>query len=179
MLSFGNFNIQPIKSEDYWNICNFVNANEDRLKRYFPETLQQNTTPDLAKIFVEKKVKAFGLKEEFLFTLKQNHLKQISGLIYLKDINWNKKHGEFAYCIDYNLEGQGTTTKAIKLLSDYAFENLNLKTLQIIAHKTNLASIKVAESCNFTWIKTLEKEHTPPGENALDMELYELYDEIE
>ncbi|MFL1010664.1 GNAT family N-acetyltransferase [Flavisericum labens] len=179
MLSFGDFNIQPIQIEDYWNICNFVVANENRLKRYFPKTLQQNSTPDLSKIFVEKQVKQFELKEEFLFTLKYNHSKTISGLIYLKAIDWHKKQAEFAYCIDYNFEGQGITTKSIKLLSDYAFKKLNLRTLQIIVHKTNSASIKVAENCNFTWIKTLEKEHAPPGGNALDMELYELYDEIE
>ena len=55
----------------------------------------------------------------------------------------------------------------------YAFENLELKTLQIIAHKTNISSVRVAEKSNFTWVKTLSKSFTPPGKEALDMELYE------
>ena len=101
------------------------------------------------------------------------------GLIYIKKLNWTKKEGEFAYCIGYEYEGKGITTKAIKILSNHAFDTLNLKTLQIIVHPSNKPSIKVAENCNFTWIKTLEKEHTPPGEKPLDMELYELYNEME
>lgn len=59
----------------------------------------------------------------------------------------------------------------------FAFDNLNLKTLQIIAHKTNLGSVKVAEKNGFIWKKTLLNEFTPTNEVPLDMELYELYNE--
>ncbi|MCB4807386.1 GNAT family N-acetyltransferase [Tamlana sp. 62-3] len=169
------FEIHTISEKDAWSICDFVSANEDRLKRYFPLTLAQNLTPDLAQLFVAKKVKEFNAKKEFLFTLKPNNSKKIIGLIYLKALNWNTKQGEFAYAIDYNFEGKGMISKAIKFLSQYAFQEFKLETLQIIVHHTNIASIKVAENCKFTWIKTLEKEHTPPGENPLDMELYEFY----
>ncbi|SHI68441.1 GNAT family N-acetyltransferase [Algibacter luteus] len=178
-LNFDSYCISPIQPKDGWKICNFVVANEDRLKRYFPKTLEQNLTPDLANIFVAKKVKQFENKGEFLFTLKTNDSNQLVGLIYIKKLNWTKKEGEFAYCIGYEYEGKGITTKAIKILSNHAFDTLNLKTLQIIVHPSNKPSIKVAENCNFTWIKTLEKEHTPPGEKPLDMELYELYNEME
>lgn len=176
---FDTFYIEPIQIQDAWNICNFVTANEDRLKRYFPKTLEQNLTPDLSKIFAEKKVKQFKLKQEFLFTIKENQTNNLIGLVYLKSLDWGKKQGEFAYCIHYESEGKGITSQAIEALSKHAFETVGLETLQIIVYKTNYGSVKVAENCNFTWIKTLEKEHTPPGETSLDMELYELYKEIE
>ncbi|WP_396602698.1 GNAT family N-acetyltransferase [Algibacter sp. R77976] len=178
-LNFGSYRITPIHPKDGWSVCNFAVANEDRLKRYFPKTLEQNLTPDLSNIFVDKKTKQFESKEEFLFTLKENESHKLVGLVYIKELNWDTKQGEFAYCIDYNVEGKGVTTEAVKLLSEYAFETLSLKALQIIVHKSNLGSIKVAENNNFTWIKTLKNEHTPPGEQPLNMELYELYKEIE
>ena len=178
-LNFDTYHISPINLQDPWSLCNFVVSNEERLKRYFPKTLEKNLTPDLSKIFTEKKVKQFQSKEEFLFTLKENESNNLIGLIYLKSLDWKKKHGELAYCIDYNYEGKGITTNAIQILSDHAFDKIGLITLKAIVHKSNLASIKVAENCNFTWIKTLEKEHTPPGELPLDMELYELYNEFE
>ncbi|WP_298237127.1 GNAT family N-acetyltransferase [uncultured Algibacter sp.] len=178
-LNFGSYHITPIQPKDGWNICNFAVANEDRLKRYFPKTLEQNLTPDLSNHFVSKKVKQFEAKEEFLFTLRENESRKLVGLVYIKEINWIKKQGEFAYAIDYNVEGKGLATDAIKHLSDYAFETLGLETLQIIVHKSNLGSLKVAEKNNFTWIKTLKNEFTPPGEAPLNMELYELYKEIE
>ena len=179
MLSFDSFNIEPIQTQDAWNICNLIIANEDRFKRFFPLTLKENLTPDLSKIFTDKKVKEFNLKEEFLFTIKEKATNQLVGLVYLKELDWTKKQGEFAYCIHYEFEGKGITTNVVELLSEYAFKDLNLETLQIIVHKSNIASIKVAENCNFTWIKTLKKGFTPPGEKPLDMELYELYKEIE
>lgn len=178
-LNLGSYYISPVVLRDAWKICNFTVANEDRLKRYFPKTLQQNLTPDLSNIFVEKKVKQFANKEEFLFTIKKNETNALMGLVYLKELDWVKKQGEFAYCIDYNVEGQGITTKAITVLSEYAFQDLGLETLQIIVHKDNFGSLKIAENCNFTWIKTLEKGFTPPEDEALDMELYELYKDIE
>ncbi|WNH08549.1 GNAT family N-acetyltransferase [Thalassobellus suaedae] len=178
-LNFGNFYIEPIQIKDAWSLCNFIVSNEDRLKRYFPKTLEQNLTPTLSNIFVEKKIKQFNLKEEFLFTIKENETNQLVGLVYIKELNWTKKQGEFAYCIDYSFEDKGITTHAIKILSDYAFDEIGLKTLQIIVYKTNIASIKVAENCNFIRKRTLENEFTPSGEKAIDMELYELYSEIE
>jgi len=179
MLNLDNYIISPIAATDGWRVCNFIVANEDRLKRYFPKTLEQNLTPDLSNIFVEKKEKQFQAKEEFLFTIKTKEPYKLMGLVYIKAIDWTKKQGEFAYAIDYNIESKGVMTEAVKQLSDYAFDHLNLETLQIIVHKSNIGSIKVAENCNFTHIKTLKNEHTPPGENPLDMELYELYKAIE
>lgn len=178
-LNFGSYHITPIHPKDGWSICNFAVANEDRLKRYFPKTLEQNLTPDLSNTFVAKKIKKFENKEEFLFTLKENESNKLVGLFYIKEVDWTKKQGEFAYAIDYNVEGKGLTTETVKQLSDYAFETLGLETLQIISHKSNIGSIKVAENSNFTWIKTLKNEFTPPGENPLNMELYELYKDIE
>jgi ribosomal-protein-alanine N-acetyltransferase len=171
----GGFEINPVHEGDAWKICNLIVANEDRFKRYFPKTLEQNLTPTLSQIFVEKKVKQFQNKTEFLFTLKHTKSRQLIGLIYIKELDWTTKQGEFAYCIDYNFKGQGIMTKAINALSKHAFENLGLRTLQIIVHKDNLASVNVAKSNGFLWQSTLINEYTPPNESPLNMELYELY----
>lgn len=97
-LNFGSYSIVPIHPKDAWNICNFAVANENRLKRYFPKTLEQNLTPDLSNIFVEKKVKQFELKEEFLFTLRENESNTLVGLIYIKALDWTKKKRRICLC---------------------------------------------------------------------------------
>ncbi|MNT85361.1 hypothetical protein D3C72_2255210 [compost metagenome] len=65
-------------------------------------------------------------------------------------------------------------TKVVKEISNYAFNELTLKTLQIISHRTNFGSVKVAENSGFVWKRTLPNEFTPTNEEPLDMELYEL-----
>ena len=175
MLDIDDIEISPIKDTDAWKLCNFAVANEDRLKRFFPITLEQNLNPTLSGFFTQKKAKQFENKEEFLFTLKQKESRTLVGLVYIKDLHWVKKQGELAYCIGYPFEGQGITSKAVNTLSTYAFEILGLETLKIIVHKTNIPSVKVAEKCGYQWISTLTNAFTPNGEQPLDMELYELY----
>ena len=172
---FDGFEINTIHEGDAWKICDLMVANADRFKRYFPGTLAENLNPTLSKLFVEKKVKAFNTKKEFLFTLKHSETRELAGLIYIKEVDLNIKQGEFAYCIGYTFEGQGLTSKSVKALSKHAFETLGLETLQIIAHKDNISSVKVALNNGFEWQKTLENEFTPTGEAPLNMELYELY----
>lgn len=175
---FNGFEINPVHSGDAWKICDFCVVNEDRLKRFFPKTLEQNLNPTLSQIFVDQKVKQFQNRDEFLFTLKDSETRKLAALIYLKELDWQKKQGEFAYATDYNFEGQGLATKSIKVLSEYAFNSLELESLQIIAHKENLSSIKVATNNGFKWQKTLLNEFAPPNEHVLDMELYELSNRI-
>lgn len=175
LFDFDAYFIEPIAEKDAWKLCDFNIANAERLKRYFPKTLAQNRTPDLSQIFVSKKVKQFLEKEEFLFKLKEKEGRTIIGLVYIKEIDWDKKQAELAYCIGYQYAGRGWATQSVKALSNYAFSTLALRTLRIITHKTNLASVKVAENSGYIWRRTLLKEHTPPGEDTLDMELYELF----
>jgi len=168
-------NVFQIDQKDGWSICDFVCANENRLQLYFPITLEANLTPDLAKRFADIKYKEFEDKEEFLFTVKPENSRKVIGLVYIKELDWETGQGEFAYCIDYNYEGKGIASNIVDSLSNYAFESLQLKTLQIIVHETNLASIGVAKKCNFAWIKTLPEEYAPRGNKPMDMELYERY----
>ncbi len=175
MIRLDRLDIRPIEIKDAWSICNFAVANEHRMKRYFPITLEQNLTPDLSKRFAEIKSKEFANDKEYLFIVKPTDDKSVIALVYIKELDWDKKQGEFAYCVDYNWEGKGITTEIVRVLSDHAFKELGLEVLQIIVHKENTGSVRVAEKCNFTWQRTLKKEYTPPGESPLDMELYELY----
>jgi ribosomal-protein-alanine N-acetyltransferase len=172
---FDTFEINPIHSGDAWKVCNLCVANADRFKRYFPKTLEQNLNPTLSQLFVDTNAKHFQNKEVFLFTLKHSETRELAGLIYIKELDWEKKQGEFAYCIGYTFEGQGLISKAVKALSKHAFNDLGLETLQIISNKDNLGSVKVAINNHFEWQKTLINGFTPPGEQPLDMELYELY----
>lgn len=169
------FQIHSILLEDAKGINALMVTNANRFGRYFPGTLAQNTSLVLSETFAKNKRSSFKGKTEFLFTIKDNTTKQIIGLVYIKELDWTIKQGEFAYCMDANFGGKQIMSQAIEALTNYAFETLGLETLQIIAHKDNMPSVKVALNTSFKWVKTLLKEFTPNGEAPLDMELYERY----
>lgn len=170
---FDDFIIYPVQEKDAWRLCDFATINSDRLKKYFPKTLEQNLTPDLSRFFAIKKAKQFFNKEEYLFVLKERKNRTIIGLVYLKKLNSQNHQAELAYAISKTYTGTGYITKSVMKLSSWAFDQ-SFKTLQIIVNKENTKSIRVAENCGFVWKTTLLKEHKPPNEPTLDMELYEL-----
>ena len=175
MFESNTFYIEPLLLQDANSLHKLMVSNVEKFKQFLPKTLEQNLSLEASQKFVVDKVEKHLSKDEFLFTIKENYTHEIIGLVYIKEIDWSKKQGEFAYCISSQFEGKGWMSIAINKLSEYALANLKLKTLQIIAHKSNFASIKVAKNCNYVWKKTLKEEYTPPNGVPLDMELYELY----
>ncbi len=174
---FSNYFLRPLSQTDDFQLHQFIIGNQQRLKRYFPVTLSSNSTLEKTKEYITAKSEEIIEKVNFTFAIRENNSLQITGLIILKEIDWVKKQGEFAYCIGSQYEGKGVTSFAVREMTKFAFAELGLKTLQIIAHKSNLGSVKVALNNGFTWQRTLKNEFTPKDELPLDMELYELYNE--
>lgn len=166
--------IDYLKAEDALQLNKLLVSNTERFIRYLPKTLAANRTLESTRAYIKKKIEESREKKEYVFTIKDKYGIQIIGLIILKNLDWNLKQGEFAYCIDKKFKGKGRMSEAIKATSKYAVDNLGLKTLQIISHKSNLGSVSVAVSSGFIWKETLSEEFTPLNEAPLDMELYEL-----
>jgi ribosomal-protein-alanine N-acetyltransferase len=171
------FHIAPLETGDTKSLSRLMITNAERFKRYFPKTLSSNLTLEATGRYIESKIIEFEIKSGFTFAIKEKETQTIMGLVILKKVDWQTKQAEIAYCIGKEYERKGWVTKAVKAVSSYAFNELNLEILQIIAHKTNLASIKVAENNGFVWKRTLVDEFTPTYELSLDMELYEYTNE--
>lgn len=174
MIQINSFHIDFLKQEDAESLSEMMVSNSNRFNRYFPITLSKNLSLQDSEKYIIEKNKERETKSEYTFAIKESTSFKIAGIIILKEINWNIKKGEFAYCIDMNFENKGIMSKAILSVSKFAFDVIELDKLQIIVHKDNIGSTKVAQKSNFIWKKTLLNEYTPPNESPLDMELYEL-----
>lgn len=169
-----NFFINPLNSTDANQLNGFIVDNKERLKYYFPKTLSENSTLQKTKEYIDLKSKEIQQKTNFTFAIRSKNNNEIAGLIIIKKIDWTINQGEIAYCIGQKFEGKGITSFAVAEITKFAFDELKLNTLQIIAHKTNLGSVKVALNNNYIWQKTLKNEFTPTDKVPLDMELYQL-----
>ena len=170
------FTINHLNSTDANQLHKFISDNSEHLKYYFPKTLSDNETFEKSIEYIKVKNKEIAERTNFTYAIRNNDI-QIVGLIIIKKIDWNKKQGEFAYCIGSQFEGKGVTSFAVSEMTKFAFDDLGLTILQIIAHKTNLGSVRVAVNNGFVWQRTLLNEFTPTNGTPLDMELYELYNE--
>ncbi len=173
-ITFDNYSIAPIKEKDAWRICDFVVANEKRLKDFFPLTVKANLTPTLAELFTKEKEKQFEGKDEYLFTVKENTNRTIIGLVFIKELHRKAGQGELVYCLSYQYEGRGLMSQIASYIIQWAFDIAELETLQAIIHESNLGSRKVVKKNQFEYITTLQKEHQMSDGSIADMLLYEL-----
>lgn len=167
------FKIKPVKEADAKSIHHFMVKNKKRFELYFPKTLFDNISLSKSQIYAKTKEEEFRNKSSFVFAIKPLDSQQVIALIIIKDVRWDSKSAEIAYCMDEEFSGQGWTSLAVNYLTEFATKTLQLERIKIIAHKTNRASIKVAENCDYLWIKTLKNEYKPKNGVPLDMELYE------
>jgi len=160
--------------EDAQSLFHLMDSNAERFQLFLPKTLSQNRSLEDSKKYIERKRVEISSKSQFTFAIKENSSNEIAGLIIIKKIDYDTKQAEFAYCIGEEFGGKGLISKSISEVVKFSVNELGLKNFQIITHKTNEGSVKVALNNNFTWSETLISEFTPEGKLSLDMELYEL-----
>jgi ribosomal-protein-alanine N-acetyltransferase len=169
-----DFNLEPLVVKDASSLYSLMVSNVERFQLFLPKTLAQNMTLEDSRVYILKKNDEHKTKSQFTFAIKEKLTNSIAGLIILKNIHKDILQAEFAYCIGEQFAGKRLTSVAVSKVIQFANKELALSRFQIIAHKTNAGSAKVALNNNFTWSKTLIDEFTPEGQSSLNMELYEL-----
>jgi len=70
-------------------------------------------------------------------------------------IDWGSLRGEIGYWMGKADRGRGLTTRAVILLASWAFQSLELDTLQLFTMTDNAASERVAANAGFTLVETM------------------------
>ena len=122
--SSDTFYIEHLQYDDALHLNKLLVSNTERLKRFLPKTLAANRTLESTKSYIISKIEAMQSNTEFVFTIKDKYTRNIAGLVILKNLDWDKKQGEFAYCIGEKFEGKGWMSEAVKATSKYAILSL-------------------------------------------------------
>jgi len=169
-----NFTLEPLKLSDATSLCNLMVSNKDRISLYLPKTSAQNQSVKDSEAYIVRKNTEHKNELQFTFAIKEKESNAVAGLVILKNIDREKHQAEFAYCIGSFFGGKNLTSKSVLKVVGFATEKLGINTFQIITHKTNIGSVKVAQKCSFVWKSTLKNEFKPKDRPAMNMELYVL-----
>ena len=88
------------------------------------------------------------------------------GTVRIGPINWLHRFSEIMITVDRPYWEKGYGTEAVKLMSDYAFNKLNLHKLTAHAYAANKASLRVLEKAGFTIEGTYTNQFLFNGEYA-------------
>jgi len=80
-------------------------------------------------------------------------------------------YGEIGYWVAAEARGRGVATRAVRLLTDWARRELGLERIEILPHKDNLASRRVAENAGYR--DTGELRGAPRG--GIEEPVYAVY----
>lgn len=95
------------------------------------------------------------------------HGDRLGGTIGLMEVDRRKGSGELGYWTAAGARGKGLTTRAVVLLRDWAIETLGLAELEILPHRDNAPSIRVAERAGFEPTgRVVTVRRMPPGRQA-------------
>jgi RimJ/RimL family protein N-acetyltransferase len=85
------------------------------------------------------------------------------GLAALVTIDRDAQEAEAGYIVSPEARGRGVAVRALRLLSDWALDELELERLELRITAENTASIRVAERCGFLRDGVLRSVHFKQG----------------
>ncbi|TFG74453.1 MAG: N-acetyltransferase, partial [Flavobacteriales bacterium] len=101
------FQITEFIVEDARYLSDLMQANQDRFRRFLPQTLAQNLSTTESEAYIIKKKVAWENRSEFTYALREPSQNKVVGLVMIKKIDWEQKTAELAYGIGKVYAGQG------------------------------------------------------------------------
>jgi len=151
----------------------------DDAKMYFESQLDKEakkgfmTTPKtLSDAKKEIKHKLLSAKNKTGETLAIEINGEYAGYVELHDLTKKERYKHTAvigYCMHPKYRGRGITTKAVKLMTEYAFRKYKLKRISGWCRTFNKASARVLEKAGYTLEGIMRKNKFKDGKYLDDM----------
>lgn len=147
-----------------------IDSDRDHL-RPFLDFVDASVDYTSQESYFKMKLEGIAKQTDALFLIAIND--QLIGCTDFHGIDLTSKQAEIGYWIHSTYKNQGIISKVVKKLCDYAFINLNLNRLTIVADVENISSNKVALKSGFTFVGT-QKEERVMYDEYRDMNYYYL-----
>jgi ribosomal-protein-serine acetyltransferase len=146
--------VRPLRAEDAAAVYDLTVRNRTHLAEWMPWPERVIDVSDTHAFLRDAEREAY---EHRAFRAGIRRGGTLIGAVDLHDINWPNAHAGIGYWLDRDFMGQGIMTRAVRALSEYAFEALDLHRLEIHVAIANARSRRVAERAGFTFEGTLRQ----------------------
>ena len=147
-------NLRSIREEDvYGNWWRWFNDPEVTL--YMNKGVKNNTIEDQLAFYN----KVVSSDNNLVVAICDHKTNKHIGTTGLHNISWSQGNAQFGIIIgEKDYWGMKVGSKSWRMLINYGFENLKLKSIDTKIFSKNLASIKIAEKCGFKTINLLKND---------------------
>lgn len=138
--------LRLIDLEDAEQIFERVDQSRNHLRRWMA-WVDGTTSAEDIRTFLKGTMEGYA-QHRSLTTVILYHEK-IAGTAGYNSINWSNKTAYIGYWLGEKFQGKGIMTQAVKVLTDYAFHELNLNKVEIRAASANRRSRNIPERLGF------------------------------
>lgn len=145
-----NIFIRPIKIEDANDFLQLEVSNQEFFQKYGIDRNPDYYTLDVQKDIIKQRIEKAEQDSEYYFGIFTTNCNELIGSIGLFQVQRGPMQCAIVgYSLSQNQNGKGYSTEAVRLVVDYAFNNLQLHRLEAGVMPHNIGSIRVLEKAGF------------------------------
>lgn len=143
-LTEGAILLRPFRTEDIVSVHEAILESFDELSRWM-QWCDENYSIDETSAFINSRDDAWKNDLEYSFAVCHRETGMFQASFGLNFVNRTYQMANLGYWVRTSVTGQGIASRATRLVARFAFEQLNLQRIEIVAAVGNLASQRVAE----------------------------------
>lgn len=171
-LTDGEMVFRPFRAEDIVPVHQAILESFAELSRWM-RWCNEDYSIDGTSAFIMSQHDAWKNDLEYSFAVCHRETGMFQASVGLNFVNRTYQMANLGYWVRNSATGQGIATRATRLVARFAFEQLNLQRVEIVAAVGNLASQRVAEKAGAVREGVLRRRLVGQGE-AVDAVLYSL-----
>ena len=156
--------IRPYREEDAGALYEAVRESLSEVSRWLP-WCHENYSIEESREFIGSRAEASQGGEWYSFAVFKEDGGGFLGGVGINFINRVHQMGNLGYWVRTSAAGSGIATKATRLVARFAFEQLGLQRIEIVAAVGNIASQRVAEKAGAIREGVLRKRLLIRGES--------------
>ena len=173
-MEFDNYTVRQVRMDDLSDYFSMIETNRPRLNDFFAGTMAMTRTLEETSDHLADVIAKAEKNNYFPFVVVDNNTNRVIGSIQVKNIDWTIPKAELGYYIDEQYGGKEITTRAVALIIDFCFKELNLNKLYLRTHEENIPSRKVAEKNGFSVEGVIRRDYKTTGGGIVDLMYYGL-----
>jgi RimJ/RimL family protein N-acetyltransferase len=136
--------LRAVTEDDVTGLFEAIEESKEQLSRWMAWCAPSYVRAD-AEAHVRPQPEAWREGREYNFLILDRHTGKILGNCGINRIDWLNLYGNLGYWVRTSAAGSGVATAATRLLLGFAFEQIQLMRVEIVAAVGNTASQRVAE----------------------------------
>jgi RimJ/RimL family protein N-acetyltransferase len=171
-MTFGNYFIRPLASEDLHEYFAMVERNRSRLADFFTGTVSKTRTLEDTRMFLAEIEEKRNNRIYFPYLVIERDSNKIIGFLDLKNIDWTIPKAEMGCYMDADHAGKGVASKAFAVFCDHCFTAFSFEKLFLRTHESNIAAQKLAERNGFEREGVIRKDYKTTSGELVDLIYY-------